>query len=165
MIASLSFITGLLGLTSLHNLWQMFSLFQWLNAFAFLNVYIPDEILYLVQDWKESSGYLQFLICTRFDFEKKEVFGSNLGFEQSYSGLSRYGFYGSIVLNLWQVWKFYVFIFIIWWIAIPCAIVFWKCLPKVHWRCFTFVFFGVWIRMFLIRYLYTMILALTDIYY
>lgn len=55
--------------------------------------------------------------------------------------------------------------FIVWALAVPGTLIFWKCLPKLHWRFFTFVFFGVWIWMFLLWYLFTMILGLTDIYY
>jgi len=57
-----------------------------------------------------------------------------------------------------------VILLIIWILHLPFGCIFKKCLPWIHKRCFTFVFFGLWIWFFMLWYLYTVILALTDIY-
>ena len=84
-----------------------------------------------------------------------------------YNGLRQYGFYGSIVLNLWQVWKMMLIVFIIYLVFSPILI--WnkkveEKFPKIAIKAKFFWHFSIWIWIFLLGNFYIVILALTDLF-
>jgi len=84
-----------------------------------------------------------------------------------YNGLRQYGFHGSIVLNLWQVWKMTVVVFVIYMAFWPILIFYQKIFnkfPKIAEKSKFFWHFSIWLRIFLLWNFYIVILALTDLF-
>ena len=136
-----------------------------LNVFLMLGYYASDEIFFLITDFKEASGFTQFLEGTNFPFENELVWKSELSYiEQNYQPLQKMFFKGSFILNMWQLWKFMLFIFLVWIIVLPWNYieVLQRKFPNFHSNIQRFLFYGLWQRCFMITYLYMWILTLTS---